>query len=367
MNSGFEPLFAEIPVAHEPLLIAGPCSAESAGNLLSCAKALKAQSVKYFRAGLWKPRTRPGAFEGVGATGLSWMKRVKNVTGMKVLTEVGNAAHTSLALKAGMDGIWLGARTVANPFAVQEIADELKRLRATDITVLVKNPVNPDVELWIGALERLYAAGIRRLGAVHRGFSSYAPGNWRNPPQWVVPIELRHRFPNLPLLHDPSHCSGKAADVPQLAVKAMKMCFDGLMVECHTEPCNALSDAAQQLTPEQLGSLIKALPKHIVKGCTDDRLQSLRETIDSLDAELLQLLAKRMEACRLIGEYKIEKGLPVVQPQRYAALLEDKVKEGEKLGLAPDFLHRLFAEIHAASVDLQLNLPHNIITPTTHE
>lgn len=342
--------------AGAPLVIAGPCSAESRDKVLETAQRLKAQGVEIFRAGLWKPRTRPGVFEGVGDRGIGWLKAVKAETGMKVLTEVGNAAHASLAVRAGLDGIWLGARTVANPFAVQEIAQELKRLKATDLTVLVKNPVNPDLELWIGALERLYRAGICRLGAVHRGFSSYLPGRWRNPPQWAIPIELHHRLPDLPLLHDPSHCSGKAAEVPELARKAMKLGFSGLMIESHIRPEEALSDAGQQITPEEVGRLLRSLPS--VNSATDsnETLQELRERIDALDSELLQVLAKRMEACREIGMLKQREGMPVVQPERYAALLGEKIAEGDRLGIDPAFLRRLFSEIHAASVDLQLNL-----------
>lgn len=351
-----KPLFGGSPMC-SPLVIAGPCSAETKESVLEAARRLKAQGVETFRAGLWKPRTRPGAFEGVGSRGLGWLKAVKAETGMKVITEVGNGAHAAMAIRAGLDGVWLGARTVANPFAVQEIADELKRLGATDITVLVKNPVNPDLELWIGALERLYQAGIRRLGAVHRGFSSYLPGRWRNPPQWAIPIELHHRLPQLPLLHDPSHCSGKAAEVPELARKAMKLGFSGLMIESHIRPCDALSDAPQQITPEEVGQLLRSLPAAKAKAPDNDSLHALRERIDALDSELLQVLAKRMEACREIGIYKQQQGMPVVQPDRYASLLGDKIAEGSQLGLDPEFLRRLFSEIHAASVDLQLNLP----------
>lgn len=350
-----QPLFGREP-STLPLVIAGPCSADTKETVLETARRLKAEGVTAFRAGLWKPRTRPGAFEGVGSRGLGWLKAVKAETGMKVLTEAGNAAHAAMAVRAGLDGIWLGARTVANPFAVQEIADELKRLGATGITVLVKNPVNPDLELWIGALERLLRAGIRRLGAVHRGFSSYLPGRWRNPPQWAIPIELHHRLPELPLLHDPSHCSGKAAEVPDLARKAMKIGFSGLMIESHIRPCDALSDAAQQITPETVGALIRSLPSASVESTDNDSLHALRERIDALDSELLQVLAKRMQACREIGLYKQQEDMPVVQPDRYASLLGDKIAEGRQLGLDPAFLRRLFSEIHAASVDLQLNL-----------
>ena len=342
-----------------PVIIAGPCSAESASSFIECAKALKEIGVKYFRAGLWKPRTRPGAFEGVGARGLPWLKRVKAMTGMKVITEVGNAAHVALAVKAGIDGLWLGARTVANPFTVQEIADELYRLKATGMTILVKNPVNPDLELWIGALERLYARGIRRLAAIHRGFSSYAPGEWRNPPQWGIPIELHRLIPNLPIIHDPSHCSGNAKNVPSLARQAMKLCFSGLMVECHISPETALSDAAQQITPECMKHLMQSLSAPSLEVENIDQLKSLRDTVDDLDAELLRILAKRMDACRKIGEYKHSKNITVVQPERYSSLLNEKINTGITMGLDKKFLHRLFSEIHAASVDLQLSLQPN--------
>lgn len=349
------PLFGSA-TGNAPLIIAGPCSAESAVSVLECAKALQRFGIRYFRAGLWKPRTRPGAFEGVGDRGLSWLRKVKTVTGMKVLTEVGNAAHTAMAVRAGLDGVWIGARTTANPFAVQEIADELDRLKASDITVLVKNPVNPDIELWIGALERLYKVGIRRLGAVHRGFSSYAPGRWRNPPQWAIPIELHRRLPGMPLLHDPSHCSGKASEVPLLAMQAMKLCFSGLMIEAHISPSEALSDASQQLTPKQVGDLMENLSGFKKRTHGSDAIQTLRDTIDALDSELLQVLSKRMEACRGIGEYKLREGMPVIQPERYASLLGEKIAAGVRMGLNPEFLSRIFAEIHAESVNLQLSL-----------
>lgn len=352
----FRTLFGEKLTDDKPMMIAGPCSAESADKVMQCAEALYDMGISIFRAGLWKPRTRPGSFEGVGDRGLAWLRRVKMQTGMKVICEVGNAAHTSLAIKGGMDGIWIGARTVANPFAVQEIADELHRLGNTDITVLVKNPVNPDLDLWIGAIERLYKAGIRRLGAVHRGFSSYQPGRWRNPPQWAIPIELHHRLPNLPLLHDPSHCSGKAADVPQLAMQALKLCFNGLMVECHPAPESALSDAAQQLSLEQMRELMQQIRTCKPSSSNHEPLRELRSTIDALDTELLQILAKRMEACREIGNYKAEHGMAVVQPDRYAALLNEKIEQGIAYGLNPNFLHRIFADIHAASVELQMGL-----------
>lgn len=338
---------------HGNVIIAGPCSAESQESVIQCALSLREQGVKYFRAGLWKPRTRPGAFEGVGERGLPWLKRVQVLTGMKVLTEVGNAAHLALAVRAGMDGVWLGARTVADPFAVQSIADELKRLKATNVTVLVKNPVNPDLELWIGALERIHAAGIRRLGAIHRGFTSYSPGNWRNPPHWSIPIELHHRIPNLQLLHDPSHCSGSATKVPDLSKKAIQLGFSGLMIESHICPDLALSDANQQVRPQVIGEIIRSLP-HFSNPANDDYLLKMREIVDSLDAELLLIIAKRMEICKKIGNFKNLNGIPIVQPERYASLLKNKIEEGLNLGLDPDFLKQLFTNIHTASVELQL-------------
>ncbi len=356
INKDLLPLFNEPAAAPGPLVIAGPCSAERRDQVLATASQLKENGITHFRAGLWKPRTRPGAFEGVGARGLVWLKEVKEQLGMKVITEVGSAAHVAGVVGNGFDGVWIGARTVANPFAVQEIAEELKRLDSTDLTVLVKNPVNPDLELWIGAIERLHNAGIKRLGAVHRGFSSYSPGHYRNPPQWAIPIELHHRMPLLPLLHDPSHCCGKADMVPKLAKQAMKLCFSGLMIESHIAPTEALSDAAQQITPQQVGELVASLPKKCKTGSAADSLKDLRDMIDALDDELLQILSKRMEICREIGLYKNENDLPVVQPQRYAALLENKIAEGETLGLDPEFLYKLFTEIHAASVMLQLNM-----------
>ncbi len=338
----------------DTVIIAGPCSAESESSVMICARALAAMGVRYFRAGLWKPRTHPGCYEGVGSEGLRWLRRVRTETGMRVYTEVGSARHLRCAVNGGIDGVWLGARTVANPFAVQEIADEMHRLRCYDLPVIVKNPVNPDLELWIGALERLHRAGMHRIAALHRGFNSYKSTEYRNPPQWGIPIELRRRFPSLTILHDPSHCAGDARIVPRLARRAFDLCFDGLMVEVHPNPACALSDAAQQLTPASFGEMFRHLSRPVV--CPDTPLRQLRDEIDMLDDEMVSLLARRMAACRSIGEWKQAHNLPVVQQQRYAALLADKIMAGEKLGLDRNFLRRIFSEIHAQSVELQLRM-----------
>ncbi len=341
-------------IQENPLIIAGPCSAESEEQVLTTAKELAAGGVKIYRAGLWKPRTRPGSFEGVGAVGLPWLQRVKQETGMKVLTEVATREHVEAAVNAGLDGIWIGARTTANPFAVQEIADTIQEMNA-DIAVLVKNPVNPDLELWIGALERLSGCGITRLAAIHRGFSDYVTGVYRNPPHWAIPIELKRRIPTLPIFHDPSHTGGKANLIASLCREAMDLCFDGLMVESHINPSVAVSDAAQQITPAELLDIVATLKPRDLPG-NSSQLQLLREKIDSLDLELVHILAKRMDVCKEIGEYKKQNNMSVVQKERYAVLLSDKIATGEALGLDPKLLKRLFSIIHESSVDLQLKL-----------
>ena len=291
-----------------PLVISGPCSAETEEQVLTTAKGLAAIGIRIFRAGIWKPRTKPGGFEGVGTIGLPWLKRVKEETGMYVATEVATRNHVFEALKAGVDVLWVGARTAVNPFAMQDVADAL---RGVDIPVLVKNPVNPDLELWIGAIERLYGAGIHRIGAVHRGFSSFDKKMYRNLPLWHIAIELRRRMPNLPIICDPSHIGGKRELIASLCQQAMDLNFDGLIIETHCNPDHAWSDAAQQITPEVLDYVLNLL---VIRESnqTTENLYELRRQIDGIDENLLELLAKRMRISREIGVYKKEHRMPIL-------------------------------------------------------
>lgn len=335
-----------------PMVIAGPCSAETEEQVLDTAKALASKEIKIFRAGIWKPRTKPGGFEGVGSVGLQWLKRVKEETGMFVSTEVATRDHVFEALKAGIDMLWIGARTVANPFAVQEIADALK---GVDIPILIKNPVNPDLELWIGAIERIYGAGLHRIGVIHRGFSSYDKKMYRNLPLWHIPIELRRRYPSLPIICDPSHIGGKRELVASLCQQAMDLNFDGLIIESHIHPDEALSDASQQITPEVLDYVLNLLVIRDVTQTTEN-LTELRHQIDSIDEGLLELLAKRMRISREIGIYKKEHNMPILQTPRYGEILEHRTKMGSSMDLNPDFVKKILSEIHEESVRQQMEI-----------
>ena len=341
-----------LETAAKPVVIAGPCSAESEEQVMQVATELHERGVKIFRAGIWKPRTRPGCFEGMGKEGLPWLARVKRELGMCITTEVATAEHVEQALGAGVDILWVGARTTANPFAVQEIADAL---RGCDVPVLVKNPVNPDIELWIGAMERLNNAGVTRLGAIHRGFSSYGEKCFRNAPQWQLPIELRRRFPDLPLLCDPSHIAGKRELILSLSQQAMDLNFNGLMVETHCNPCCALSDARQQVTPDELMVILGKLV-HRVAVADNACFQTYREHIDEIDRELMRLLSKRMEIAREIGELKREKGMMVFQPLRYNEIMERYVKFCADGKLEVDALREIFEIIHSESIRQQLSV-----------
>ena len=338
----------------EPLVIAGPCSAETEEQTLCTARKLAANGVRIFRAGIWKPRTKPGGFEGIGEKGLEWMRKVKEETGMLLATEVANQRHLEAALDAGIDILWIGARTSANPFAMQELADALAR-RGQDVAVLVKNPVNPDLELWIGALQRIYNAGIKRLGAIHRGFSVYGKHLYRNMPQWHIPIELRLRIPNLPIINDPSHIGGRRELIAPLAQQALDMGFDGLIIESHCNPDEAWSDAAQQLTPEVLDYILKTLVVRAEKQSTEN-LQLLRQQIDRIDTDLLEILAKRMEVAREIGRYKKEHRMPVVQAARYNGVIRTRVENGSAMQMDPDFLKTILLAIHDESVRQQIEV-----------
>ena len=331
-----------------PIVIAGPCSAETEEQVMATARELAKNGVKIFRAGIWKPRTKPGGFEGVGEQGLAWLRRVKEETGMLVATEVATKQHVEAVL-------WIGARTSANPFAMQEIADALV---GVDVPVLVKNPVNPDLELWIGAMQRLYNAGLRRIGAIHRGFSAYGKHLYRNMPQWHIPIELRRRLPNLTIFCDPSHIGGKRELVAPLSQQAMDMGFDGLIIESHCEPDSAWSDKSQQVTPEVLNFILHTL---VVRDSvqTTESLALLRQQIDQIDSELLEALSKRMRVSREIGQYKKEHSMPVVQTGRYDDILNSRARSAEELGMSGEFMKVVYQAIHEESVRQQIEVLNN--------
>lgn len=338
-----------------PVVIAGPCSAETEEQVMETAKDLAKNGVRIFRAGIWKPRTKPGGFEGVGSVGLTWLQEVKKETGMLVATEVANKQHVEEALNAGVDVLWIGARTSANPFAMQEIADSLV---GADVPVLVKNPVNPDLELWIGAMQRIYNAGIRQIGAIHRGFSAYGKHLYRNMPQWHIPIELRRRMPELTLICDPSHIGGKRELVAPLSQQAMDMGFDGLIVESHCDPDSAWSDKSQQVTPEVLNFILNML---VVRDTTQttESLTLLRLQIDQIDNDLLEALSKRMRISREIGQYKKEHSMPVVQTGRYDDILNSRAAAAEELGMNGDFMKTVYQAIHEESVRQQIEVLNN--------
>ncbi|HJD91681.1 MULTISPECIES: bifunctional 3-deoxy-7-phosphoheptulonate synthase/chorismate mutase type II [Bacteroides] len=339
--------------AKRPMVIAGPCSAETEEQVLSTAHSIAAKGIKIFRAGIWKPRTKPGGFEGVGVVGLPWLKRVKEETGMYISTEVATAKHAYEALKAGVDILWIGARTTANPFAVQEIADALK---GVDIPVLVKNPVNPDLELWIGALERIHNAGIKKLGAIHRGFSSYEKKIYRNIPQWHIPIELRRRIPELPILCDPSHIGGKRELIAPISQQAMDLNFNGLVIESHCNPECAWSDAAQQVTPDVLDYILNLLVIREGVQQTTENLNMLRKQIDECDNDLLEVLSKRMRIAREIGTYKKEHNMTVLQASRYNEILNKRGEQGETCAMSASFIKDVFESIHEESVRQQMEI-----------
>ena len=321
-----------------PLIIAGPCSAETEEQVMQTAQQLAQKGCHIFRAGVWKPRTKPGGFEGNGETALPWLTQVKKETGMLVATEVATPEHVELALKYDVDVLWVGARTSANPFAMQALADAMKGL---DVPVLVKNPVNPDLELWIGALERINQAGIKRLGAIHRGFSSYDKKIYRNLPMWQIPIELHRRIPNLPIICDPSHIGGSRELIAPLCQQAMDLGFDGLIVESHCEPDKAWSDAKQQVTPDVLDYILSLLVIRDEKETTEG-ITMLRKQIDELDNQLMDLLAKRMRVCREIGQYKKEHNMTVLQTARYNEILEKRGAQGSLCGMVAKFVKKSF-------------------------
>lgn len=336
-----------------PLVIAGPCSAETEEQVLKIAHELKGTDVNYYRAGIWKPRTRPGNFEGVGALGLKWLQKVKEETGLKTATEVANKAHVELALEHDVDLLWIGARSTVSPFIVQEIADALE---GTDKIVLVKNPVNPDLSLWLGGIERLYSKNIKKLGVIHRGFSTYEKSKYRNNPEWQLAIELQNKFPDLPLVLDPSHITGKRDMIFDVSQTALDLNYDGLMIETHYDPDNAWSDAAQQVTPEVLKQIMRDLK---IRKETDqeanynNKLTNCRAQIDVIDNTLIEILGKRMKISDEIGKLKKQRNVAVLQSKRWNEILGKMVLEGDQNGLSEEFILRIFKAIHQESINHQ--------------
>ena len=339
-------------LTERPFVISGPCSAESEEQLLKTALALKEiPAVRVFRAGIWKPRTRPNSFEGVGVKGLKWLKNVKVKTGLATAVEVANQSHVFEALKFGVDVLWIGARTTANPFSVQEIANALQ---GVDVPVWVKNPVNPDLQLWIGALERLNNAGIHRLGAIHRGFTTHERTPYRNAPKWQIPIELKRLVPDIPLICDPSHIAGSSQFLQELSQKALDLTMTGLMIETHPNPENALSDAKQQILPSALSELLQNLKmRSNDESMSDDILAGLRRESNAVDYELLEILSRRMDVVRRIGEYKKDHNMAILQVQRWKEVVEDRLETGDMLGLEKKFVKDIYEILHSYAIKLQ--------------
>lgn len=340
----------------QPLIIAGPCSAESEKQMLETAERIKnsGANVSVFRAGIWKPRTKPNGFEGVGIIGLNWLKKVKEEFGFKTTTEVANRLHVEAALEADIDILWIGARSTVNPFTVQEIAEALK---GTDKTVLVKNPVNPDLALWIGALERLLAQGIENLGVIHRGFSSYQKTKYRNIPNWQIALDFKNQFPNIPMIIDPSHICGNRTNLAAVAQEAMNMGYHGAMIETHRDPDAAWSDAAQQITPEVLAELIYNLKiRNADISGFDDEMERHRTLISDLDFQLIELLSQRMKISEKIGKLKKENNIAIFQPERWKFITEYANQKASETGMTPEFVEKIFKAIHEESVDVQNNI-----------
>ena len=336
-----------------PLVIGGPCSAETEEQVLKIAHELKDTDVTVYRAGIWKPRTRPGMFEGVGAIGLAWLKKVKEETGLLTATEVANKDHVKLAIDNDVDILWIGARSTVSPFIMQEIADALN---GTEKIVLVKNPVNPDLALWLGGVERLYTANIKNLGLIHRGFSTYEKTKYRNIPEWQIAIEVKNKFPDLPIICDPSHIAGRRDLILDISQAALDLNFDGLMIETHWDPDNAWSDAAQQITPKRLVEIMKNLK---VRKVTDDaeayqnELNTLRAQIDVIDQTLLDTLGKRMRVASKIGEIKLSNNVAVLQNKRWNEILGKMILEGQDRDLSEEFILRVFKAVHQESINKQ--------------
>lgn len=340
-----------------PVMIAGPCSAESEEQVLATAHGIaKIPAVKIFRVGIWKPRSRPGTFEGAGSEALEWLKRVKAETGLRICVEVATAAHVEMAVKAGVDILWIGARTTANPFSVDQISQAMVGL---DIPVMVKNPVNPDLELWIGALERINRAGIKKLAAIHRGFYPYEKNRLRNIPKWELAIDLKSKFPSLPIICDPSHIAGQASLVPEIAQKALNISMDGLMIEVHCNPLVALSDAKQQITPAQLSSLLGELVFRSPSSANDEflnKIEQFRNRIDSIDQQMIELLGQRMRIVEEIGEYKKNNNVAVFQLRRWEDMLQSRIDFGKKFELNEEYIKNLLQLVHNESIRKQADI-----------
>lgn len=362
-NTKLEPKIDISPIAEwglnltYPLIIAGPCSAESEEQVLAAAYALASDGrVKVFRAGVWKPRTRPGGFEGAGEKGLQWLKRVKDETGLAVITEVAMPQHVEQALKHDIDMVWVGARTTTNPFLVEQLASALA---GTNIPVLIKNPITPDLELWIGTIERMWRSGIKRLAAVHRGFHPYERSRLRNIPKWELAIDLKSRIPSLPIICDPSHIAGTASLVPEIAQRSLDLSMDGLMVEVHPNPAVALSDARQQLTPDAFLQMLSALTFHQSSSANTefaDFLEQVRNKIDSIDQQIIELLANRMRLVEQIGEYKRNNNVTIFQLRRWEKILESRIECGKKLGLDEEYIKSLLQLVHKESIKKQAEI-----------
>ena len=352
MDLELQPLNLPRDTEKGPYIIAGPCSAESEEQVMTTARQLAEKGCHMFRAGVWKPRTKPGGFEGHGEPALAWMAEVKKETGMLIGTEVATPEHVELAMKYGLDMLWIGARTSANPFAMQQLADAMKGL---EVPVPAKNPVNPDLELWIGAMERINQAGVKKMAAIHRGFSSFDKSMYRNAPMWQIPIELRRRIPNLPIVCDPSHMGGKRELIAPLSQQALDLGFDGLMIESHCDPDKAWSDAKQQVTPEVCDYIVGMLVARD-NTFTTENIKLLRQQIDNIDNDLVELLAKRMRVCREIGQYKKEHNIQVLQTGRYNEILDKRGVQGSLTGMSSDFIKQVFEHIHEESVRQQLEI-----------
>ena len=337
----------------QPLIIAGPCSAESESQMLETAERIKnsGANVPIFRAGIWKPRTKPNGFEGVGAIGLDWLRKVKQEYGFLTTTEVANAHHVEAALQADVDILWIGARSTVNPFTVQEIAEALKN---TSKIVLVKNPVNPDLALWIGALERLLGQGIENLGVIHRGFSTYQKTKYRNNPNWQIAIDFKNEFPNIPMIIDPSHICGNRTGLQSIAQEALNLGYSGAMIETHPDPDKAWSDAAQQITPEVLGNLISHLEvKNSESSSFDSKTIRHRALISDLDLQLIELLSQRMKISEEIAALKKEHNVTVFRPERWKTITEYAIQKAQETGMSPDFIEKIFKAIHEESIEIQ--------------
>ncbi len=343
-----------------PVIISGPCSCETEEQMTETAVRLADKGIDVLRAGIWKPRTRPGMFEGIGKEGLAWLVNAGKQIGKPTTVEVATAQHTQEALEAGVDILWIGARTTVNPFSVQEIADVLK---GVDIPVLVKNPINPDLQLWLGSMERLNAVGITKLGAIHRGFSSYEKSKYRNKPMWELPIELRRLYPSMPIIVDPSHICGSRELIPSVAQKALDLDFDGLMIESHRDPDNAWSDAAQQVTPERLGEIISALIVRSSKldNFAENQLEALRAQIDRIDNYFLEIMGERMDIARKIGEFKRDNGITILQTNRWDEIINDRIKKASKKDLTEDFVKDMMEAIHQESIRHQTKIMNKIL------